>query len=290
MKILKGLRLTLLAVLSLLLVVGVAALGGCGADKTADKPAANANPALANTVAGDGKTLTVAADATFAPMEYMKEDGTMTGFDVDLMKAIGDKMGAEVKFENIAWDALIAAVQTNSGQVDFAISSMTITPEREKNILFSQPYFVSVQALAVPKGSPLTTVDDLKKGDRVAVQNATTGHIWADANLAPKGIEVKPYAGGQECFTAMASGEVQAIVIDLAVAANYTNQPSYNAETKGAIASAEKENYGIAFPKGSTALCDAVNKALQEVIDDGTYDKLYAQYIDDQNPPVMPEK
>jgi len=276
-----------------LTIVLVFALAGCGnssnnTTNTSDTTTTS-NPALANLVAGDGKTLTVGTDATFAPMESMDSSNNFVGFDMELMKAVGKEMGVDVKFVNIPWDTLLAAIQTNSGQCDCAASSMTITPERQKNILFSKPYFISVQALAVPDGSSIKSIDDLKAGDKVAVQNATTGHIWAKANLADKGIVIKPYQGGQDCFAAMVAGEVNAVVIDSPVAANYTKQAAYKAKTLGGIEGADQESYGIAFPKGSTKLCDAVNTALAKVVGSSTYTDLYKQYIDDKNPPVLPQ-
>ena len=266
-------------------------LAGCGSSNTSNSTTTSStkNPALANAVAGDGETLTVGTDATFAPMEFMDASNNFTGFDMDLMRAIGKDMGVNVKFVNIEWDALIAGLQTKSGQFDMAASAMTITPERQKNILFSDPYFVSVQALAVPKDSNIKSVKDLKKGDKVAVQNGTTGNIWATNNLKGTGVIVKPYTGGQDCFTAMAAGEVDAVIIDGPVAGNYTKQATYNAVNLGKIEGADTENYGLAFPKGSDTLAAAINKSLKNVIADGTYLKIYKQYIDDTNPPVMPQ-
>ncbi len=284
-------KLSRLLILTLAVLMALSiVLAGCGAQtdnagggtKTETK-----NPALANCVAGDGKTLTVGTDATFAPMELMDAQNQFQGFDIELMKAIAKDMGVEIKFVNVPWDALLTALSTNAGQFDVAASSMTITAERQKTILFSDPYFVSVQALAVPKGSAVKTVKDLKKGDKVAVQNGTTGHIWATANLS-KDIVVKPYAGGQDCFTAMMSGEVNAVIIDGPVAGNYTKQASYKAENRGGIEGADQEKFGLAFPKGSDALAAAINKSLKNVIADGTYDTLYKKFIDDKNPPVMP--
>ena len=274
--------------MAVLMVISVA-LAGCGSTPTSTTSSTPKNPALAGVVAGDGKTITVATDATFAPMEYMNASNDFEGFDVSLMKAIGKDMGATVVFKNVEWDALVAGISSNAGQYDMAASAMTITPERAKSILFSNPYFVSVQALAVPKGSSIKSVDDLKKGSKVGVQNGTTGNIWATNNLLKKGVVIKPYQGGQDCFTAMRAGEVDAVIIDSPVAGNYTKQAAYGAISLGAIQGADKENYGFAFPKGSTKLADAVNKSLKNVIADGTYAKLYKQFIDDKNPPVMPQ-
>ena len=280
----------LVAALAVLLALALT-LAGCGSSNppSSGNSTSAKNPALANVVAGDGKTLTVATDATFAPMEYMDTNNNFAGFDVELMKAIAKDMGADIKFVNVEWDALVTGVSTNAGQFDMAASAMTITDERAKSILFSDPYFVSVQALAVPKDSSIKSVDDLKKGDKVGVQNGTTGHFWAKDNLQNKGIVIKPYQGGQDCFTAMAAGEVDAIVIDSPVAGNYTKQANYNAVSLGAIAGADTENYGFALPKGSTALAGAINKSLKNVINNGTYLELYKRFIDDKNPPVMPQ-
>ena len=274
-------RLLILAMAVLMALSMV--LAGCG---TTTDNSDSKNP-LANAVAGDGKTLTVGTDATFAPMELMDAQSQFQGFDIELMKAIAKDMGVKVKFVNVPWDALLTALSTKAGQFDVAASSMTITPDRQKTILFSDPYFVSVQALAVPTGSAIKTVKDLKTGDKVAVQNGTTGHIWATANL-PKDVVIKPYAGGQDCFTAMMSGEVNAVIIDGPVAGNYTKQASYKAENRGAIEGADQEKFGLAFSKGSDTLAAAINKSLKNVIADGTYDTIYKKYIDDKNPPVMP--
>ncbi|MCL2324633.1 MAG: basic amino acid ABC transporter substrate-binding protein [Actinomycetia bacterium] len=288
-------RLRALLILAVALVMAISvALSGCGST-TDKKTSTDKKPAIGNVVAGDGKTITVGTDATFAPMELMDTSNQFQGFDVELMKAIGKDMGAEVKFVNVPWDALLTALSTNAGQFDMAASSMTITAERSKTIKFSDPYFVSVQALSVPKGSSVKTVDDLKKGMKVAVQNGTTGHIWSKDNLIPKGIVVKPYQGGQDCFTAMAAGEVDAVVIDGPVAGNYTKQATYKAENRGSIQGAATENFGFAFPMdkdkknaANPELLAAVNKSLKNVIADGTYEALYKKFIDDKNPPVMP--
>ncbi|MCL2654327.1 MAG: basic amino acid ABC transporter substrate-binding protein [Coriobacteriia bacterium] len=281
----------LLAIILAALLVVSMALAGCGSSpKPADTSSTTTkNPAMANVVAGDGETLTVGTDATFAPMESLDASNNFVGFDIAFMNAVTQKMGVKIKFVNIPWDTLLAAVQTGDGQCDCAASAMTILPERQKNMLFSDPYFVSVQALAVPQGSSIKSIDDLKSGDKVAVQNGTTGHDYAKNNLAKKGIVVKPYQGGQDCFVAMAAGEVNAVVIDGPVAGNYTKQANYKALNLGAIQGADTENFGISFPKSSTQLCDAVNAAIKQVIDDGTYTQIYKQYIDDKNPPVMPQ-
>ncbi|MCL2606651.1 MAG: transporter substrate-binding domain-containing protein [Coriobacteriia bacterium] len=133
---------------------------------------------LENTVRGDGVTLTVATDPSYPPFESM-EGGVPVGFDIDLVKAIASHIGAEVEFVFFEWDALLTALSSDSQDFDFAASAMTITEERAQTILFSDPYFVSVQALSVPADSAIASIDDVGDGFRVAVQNGTTGHIFA---------------------------------------------------------------------------------------------------------------
>ncbi|MCL2746921.1 MAG: transporter substrate-binding domain-containing protein [Coriobacteriia bacterium] len=132
---------------------------------------------LANTVRGDG-VITVATDPTYPPFESM-EGGVPVGFDIDLVQAIAAHLGAEVEFVFLEWDALLTALSSDSQEFDFAASAMTITEERAETILFSDPYFVSVQALSVPADSDITSIDDVGDGFRIAVQNGTTGHIFA---------------------------------------------------------------------------------------------------------------
>jgi ABC-type amino acid transport substrate-binding protein len=164
---------------------------------------------------------------------------------------------------------------------------MTITPERAETILFSDPYFVSFQALSVPADSDITSIDQVGEGFRVGVQNGTTGHIFATENLADKGVIIRPYQGGQECFLAMASGEVDGVIIDIPVAVNQAAEGGFDLKTIP-LPDAEQENFGFSMGKSRTELAEAINEALKAIIADGTYAEIYARWIDADNPPVMP--
>ncbi|MCL2024969.1 MAG: basic amino acid ABC transporter substrate-binding protein [Coriobacteriia bacterium] len=271
-------RKTLLIVLACVLALSVAVLVGCGSN--------DANETTTQVVS-DSTVIRAATDPTFAPMEFLDENGDFAGFDIDLMEAIVKEMGDEVVFVNKGWDALIFAMSSGSDEADCAISSITIRPDREEVMLFSDPYFVSVQALAVPEGSDITSVEDLQPGMKVAVQNGTTGHFWVEDELEDKGIVIMPYPGGNDCFTAMAAGEVDAVIIDGPVADKYAAQPELKAVNLGEIDVAEAEKFGIAFPKGNEELRDRVNVALAAVIADGTYDTIYAKWFDGATP-IMP--
>ncbi|MCL2525608.1 MAG: basic amino acid ABC transporter substrate-binding protein [Coriobacteriia bacterium] len=274
-------------ILAALMVVAAFAVVGCSATEEAvDDVQATADWTLADAVRGDGKTLVVATDPTYPPFES-RDGGEVVGFDIDLVKAIAEKMGAEVEFVFFEWDALLTALSSDSRDFDFAASAMTITEERAQSILFSNPYFVSFQALGVPADSNITSISDLGEGSRVGVQTGTTGHIFATDYLEDKGVTIMPYAGGQDTFLAMSSGEVDAVILDIPVVLNQAAEGDFAIKTIP-IPSAEQENFGFSMGKSRTGLAEAINDALAAVIADGTYAEIYARWIDADNPPTMP--
>lgn len=271
------------------LVLSAFAVVACGQDSDSDVGSGEnieAQGPLADVVRGDGLTITVATEPTYPPFQSMY-GGEVVGFDIDLVKAIAEELGAELEFTFLEWDALLTALSADSRDFDFAASAMTIRPDRAETILFSDPYFVSVQALAVPMGSDITSIDDVDEGFRVAVQNGTTGHIFSTENLEEKGVVIRPYAGGQESFLALASGEVDGVIIDLPVVANQIAEGDFDLKMV-LLPDADKENFGLAFGKSRTELANAVNEALAAVIANGTYAEIYARWIDADNDPVMP--
>lgn len=284
-------RLLLLGLAAVLVVTALAVVGCNQAEEAIDDAgeAAEAwlHPALADVVAGDGRTLTVATDPTYPPFESMEGD-TPVGFDIDLAKALAEELGAEIRFTFLEWDALLTALSADSRDFDFAASAMTIRPDRAETILFSNPYFVSFQALAVPADSDIKSFDDVTSGVRIGVQSGTTGNIFADEHLSDLGVVIRPYPGGVDCFMAMQSGEVDGVIIDVGVAALYAADDAFDIKNLGPIPAAEQENFGLAFGKSRTTLADAINEALAAVIASGKYAEIYAKWIDADNPPVMP--
>lgn len=221
--------------------------------------------------------LVVATDAPYPPMEMVAEDGSFEGFDIELYEAAAAVANYELEFRTSGFDALIAAMGAGGGDFDTAISSITITPERGENMLFSLPYFDANQSLAVPADSAIKTVGDIGEGTRVAVQTGTTGEIWARENLETKGAQIMGYALIPDCFGAMLAGDVDAIIADFQVAADYAKDPTRNAQIVEQIETGEQ--YGIAFPKGNEAVRDDINEGLREVIDNGTYTEIYKKWF-----------
>lgn len=219
--------------------------------------------------------LTVGSDIAFPPFEYKDEQTQETvGFDIDLMNEVGKRVGLKVVFVNAVFDSLIAGL--NANKFDCIVSAMTITDERAKQVDFSDPYIDSNQSLAVVKGSPIKSVSDLE-GKVVGVQRGTTGEIKANELKASIGFkEIKAYDDTLLAFEDLKAGRVDGVINDLPVSA-------YLAKKDGGFVIVEEiptgEQYGIAFRKDSTALREAINKALAEIKADGTYDRIYAKWF-----------
>lgn len=263
------------------LLLAVALIGTLGlAAGCAKKAAEPTTPAPAQKPAADIKTLTpgkllIGSDTAFPPFENV-ENGETVGFDVDLMKAVGEKLGLTVEFKTYKFDALITGLQAGT-EFDAVASAMTITEERKKAIDFSDPYINSNQSLAVGTDSKIAKPEDLKEGDKVGVQSGTTGEIWAKENLAPKGVVVTPYDDILAAFGALGAGDIVGVINDAPISQDVVKDPARKAKVVAEIPTGEQ--YGFAFNKDNAALRDAVNGALKEIKDDGTYVEIYKKWF-----------
>lgn len=215
-------------------------------------------------------TLTMATNAQFPPYEYYDGDDVI-GIDADIAKAIADKMGLELKIEDMEFDSIITAVST--GKADLGLAGMTVDPDRQKNVDFSDPYATGVQVIIVKEDSTIAKPDDLK-GKKIGVQLATTGDQYATDDYGKD--SVVQYNKGSDAVMALTQGQVDAVIID--------NEPakSYVEANKGLkILDTEyvTENYAACIAKDNTGLTKAVNKALAELKADGTLQKIVDKYI-----------
>ncbi|WP_026517227.1 basic amino acid ABC transporter substrate-binding protein [Butyrivibrio sp. MC2021] len=223
--------------------------------------------------AKSGGTLTVGTNAAFPPFEYVGDDGKPDGFDIALIKAIGEKMGMEVQIQDMEFDSLVSSI---GGKIDVAIAGMTVTEERKNMVDFSTPYYEAVQAVIVPKGSAIATADDLV-GKKIGVQLGTTGEFIADEI---EGADVSAYNKAVDAVNDLNNGRVDCVIVDKNPAAVFGAQFSDKVDViDGTAFGFEQEDYAIALPKGDTELADKINNALAELKADGTYDKLVQQYI-----------
>lgn len=220
------------------------------------------------------KVLRVATEPTFAPFEFQEEGSDkLSGFDMDLIRAIGAKMGYKVEIANMGFDALIPAL--NTGNIDVAIAGMSITDERKQAVGMSDPYYTSGLIVMVQKdNNDIKSIEDLK-GKRIAAQIGTTGAAKAHS---VEGAVVTEFNTNTESAMELTNGGVDAVINDSPVIGYYLAQGgSEVAKTVGDVM--EAEQYGIAVKKDNTKLLEDINKALAELKKDGEYDKIYKTWF-----------
>ncbi|HET7478039.1 MAG TPA: basic amino acid ABC transporter substrate-binding protein [Rubrobacteraceae bacterium] len=265
----KRLNGVMLVALVFALSMVVAACGGGGGGETTG--AGGTTSGLEG--AASGQTVKVASDIAYRPFEF-SEGGEPKGFDIDLMNEIGKRAGFTPEYQNVTFDGIIGGLGSNL--YDAAISAMTITPEREQQVDFSDPYFNADQSLLVASDSGIKSVDDLADST-VGVQIGTTGASKAEEFKSQGKIsEVRTFDTVEDAFAALENGQVDAVINDLPVSQDKANKSGGALKIVQTIPTGEQ--YGIAFPKDSE-LVAPTNKALKEIKDDGTYAKIYKKWI-----------
>lgn len=242
---------------AVLLTVGVAAsmaLAGCGSKKES---------------LDEKDTLVMATNAEFPPYEYY-DGNTIIGIDAEIARAICDELGKELVIEDMAFDSIITAV--TSGKVDFGAAGMTITPEREKNVLFTDTYAQASQVVIVKEGSDIKTPDDVA-GKKVGVQLGTTGDIYA-SDLEDTTVE--RYNKGFEAVQSLLTDKIDCVIIDQEPAKVFVEQ------NEGLVILEEHftdEEYAIAVAKDNEELQEAINGALASLKESGKLDEIINKYI-----------
>lgn len=224
----------------------------------------------------DDTKLTVCSDIPYSPFEMEDEEnaGEFTGYDVEIVEAIGDQLGLEVEWKDSVFDTILASVA--AGDCDMVASAMTITEERQEQALFSDPYFDAGQSLLIraDDAENYASLADLG-GQTIGVQTGTTGETYANEN-APDDATIKNYEGGEDLFLPLASGELAAVLQDLPV----NNYRALQDDEFVVIESFDTdEQYGFAFSLENQALVDAVNAGLTTIKGDGTFDTIYESYF-----------
>jgi polar amino acid transport system substrate-binding protein len=263
---------TRLTALFAVLLVGVVSLVAAGCGSSDDDTSGGGSETSASTEAGGGggEPLAVGSDIPYPPFEQGKA-GEYTGFDIELMEAIGEKIGRTPEFTDTAFETIFRDVA--QGKFEAVISAATITEEREKEVAFSDPYYLSEQAILVKEGSDVGGIEDLS-GKTVGAQQGTTG-LELGKEKADAG-ELRPYPEGPDAINALKAGTVEAVIIDAPVAQNAV-------EEEGGVEISEKvpteETYGIALAKDNTELLKEINESLAEVISDGIYKTIYEKWF-----------
>lgn len=259
------------AVLSALALTATA----CGGDDSSSAKDTSAGPDLGLISAG---TLSVCSDVPYPPFEDFDKTAPtgFKGFDVDIVNAIAAELDLKVTIKDSSFDALQSGLALNSNQCDMAASAMTITPEREEKIGFSDGYYSSEQSLLVPSDSTIAGIGDLA-GKKVGVQKGTTGESYANENASDADIVVFPSDG--EMYAAIKAGQIDAILQDLPVNLDHQNDPKAAGQFKVVETYDTGEEYGLAMKKTNTGLIEAVDKALTTLKDNGEYQKIYDSYF-----------
>lgn len=265
--------------------VAVAGLGlvGCGGSSTSGTSSAGSSAGSAASSSKDGYTLvkdgtlTVGTAAEYEPFEYM-EDGQYKGFDLDLIQDIAKKLGLTVEFANVDFDTIVPGVSSGA-KYDVGIGAITVTPERKKEVDFTDSYYMDDQAIVTMKDNADITGDNYKEkldsaDAKIAVQSGSTAEAFAKENFP--NAELVPFKNATDCFSALQAGQSVALVTNRSVAAQLVATSFDNEQVVKLISTGEE--YAIAVNKDNSGLKDAINKALKELTDDGTVDSLMGQY------------
>jgi len=217
--------------------------------------------------------LTIATSPDFPPFENLGANGVVEGIEIDVMQLICDELGVELVIEQLDFDSVLPGVQ--SGKYDAGVSGISVTPKREKNTLFTDPYCLAAQAIVVLNGSPIQSKADLE-GKKIAVQTGTTAESFAMEN----GYTIQSYAANNDAQSALLTGKVDAWVIDDLTAADMV--AAYNAENPDALVilgeALTTEPYAFAFAFGSETLVAEINSILADLLADGTIAAIFEKH------------
>lgn len=223
--------------------------------------------------AGCGKsektTLVMATNAEFPPYEYRDGD-KIVGIDAEIAKAVADDMGLELVIEDMAFDSIIAAIQ--SGKADIGVAGMTVSEDRLASVNFSDPYTTAAQVVIVKEGSAIASPADLT-GKKVGVQLGTTGDIYA-GDIEDASVE--RFNKGFEAVQSLLQDKIDAVIIDREPAKVFIS------ENEGLIILDEEytiEDYAIAISKDNTELLEKVNASLAKLKESGRLQEIIDKYI-----------
>ena len=270
--------------LALCMVFALAACGEAASDPSeapeseapaSEVPASEAPASEAPAADGEFTTivegkLTMSTNAQFPPYEMTTDDGGFEGIDVEIATAIAEKLGLELDILDMDFDSALLAVQ--QGKSDIVMAGVTVNEDRLLVMDFTDSYATGVQVVIVKEGSDVT-MDNMGEG-LIGTQRGTTGNIYCTDDYGED--HVVAYDDGFTAVQALMNGQVDCVVIDNAPAQEFVKNNAGLAilDTEYAV-----EDYAIGLNKGNTALLDAINSALAELIADGTVQSIIDKYI-----------
>ena len=228
--------------------------------------------------AAEGDTLKVVTEATFAPFESTEDDGTIVGFDVDMMNAIAESQGLKIEWVNMEFDSLIPALQSNQGDIICA-GMNKLAGDRAEKVDFGETYFESDLMLLVKSDSDLTGIDAVTSDMKLASQIGTTGgdmvQEMKDNGQIADGVVLNQWT---DCYLQLQNGDVQGVIVDKPVGEAYLNAHSDIAKFAGE-SFGDHEEFAFAVQKGNTELLDKLNAGLAELKENGKYQELVDKWF-----------
>ena len=220
---------------------------------------------------GGRDKLVVGTSADYEPFEYIDEDGNYTGFDIELMEEIAGRMDVELEWQDIAFDGLIGSLQND--KIDAIIAAMSATEEREEQVDFTDPYFISGDAVLVAADSDITLEDKTDiAGHTVGVQTGTIQESWIDENV---GAEISRYERAEQAIMDLQSGRIEMVAMDLSAANSFVEQGGVKVALETDFSG---EHMAIAVKEGNTELKEEFDAIIDELQMEGFIDDLAAEY------------
>ena len=245
---------------ALLLAAGM--MAGCGGEKQAASSASGKN------------VLKVATNATYVPFEFKTKDGKdYTGYEIDVVRAVAREMGKDVEFRNIAFDGLIPSLQ--SKEVDMTASGMTATKERAEKILFAAPFYETKLAVVTKADSDIHSVDDMTKGQEVAVQVGTTAAYYAQ----DKGMKTRNFDHSSDIIMELKAGGAVAGILDKPAADYFVATDGKGAFRVVDVPDSKVQYFAFGFNKDNKQLQQEVNKAIADLKQKGTLNELHEKWF-----------
>jgi polar amino acid transport system substrate-binding protein len=227
------------------------------------------------------ETLRIGTEGAYPPFNYLTADGQLAGFDVDIARALCEEMNVECEFVTQDWDGIIPALQ--AGRFDAIIASMSITEERKQQVDFTEKYYNTPPAIAVPKDSDIegVTAEDLA-GKTIGAQAATTHAQFAEETFTDGDVRVYPTA--EEYKLDMVNGRLDAVIDDIVVLQEWLEtEDGACCKVVGTLTPVEEiygEGIGIAVRKGEDELRERFNAAIQAIRANGKYKEVNDEYFD----------
>lgn len=234
--------------------------------------------------------IVMATNATFAPYEYLDENGEFAGIDIEIGQAIADKLGKKLVIKDIKFEDILDGVKEHT--YDFGMAAITVDDERKEKVSFSNTYATGIQVVVVKSDSSFTSFNEfysefngsgnptkVKAGIKIGVQKDTTGDSYSSATPQNWGFgeeNVIRYDSGDDAVKALLSGDITAVIIDNEPAKSFIDKNEGLKILDGAYTD---EDYAIIVSKDNTELLGKINTAIAELEKDGTLDKIIGKYI-----------